>query len=156
MPFPECVRFQKALQAYTIMNNICPKYWHNYITFTNEIHSKNLRSDEKLNIYIPKHNIELFRKSFAYSRRAGRRSGRGEAVIVWLLLYITIYLIVTRIKIILQVILPLCRLSILSLFPKCQFFNIQIYNENDNETCSYIVRQLPVKRPFHQGWFWSR
>ena len=60
MHFPECVRFQKALQAYKIMNNICPKYWHNYFTFTNE-------TAEKLNLYIPKPNVEIVRKTFAYS-----------------------------------------------------------------------------------------
>ena len=55
MTFPEHIRFQKALQAYKI------KYWQNYFTFTNEIHSKNLLFAKKLNLYIPKPNVELFR-----------------------------------------------------------------------------------------------
>ena len=45
------------------MNNICPKYWHNYFTFTYEIHYKNLHSAEKLNLYIPKPNVEIVRKT---------------------------------------------------------------------------------------------
>ena len=65
MTFPERVRFQKAIQAYKIINNVCPKYWHNYFTFTNKIHSKNLRSAEKFSVYIPKHNVETFGKTFA-------------------------------------------------------------------------------------------
>ena len=38
------------------MNNICPKYWHTYFTFTNE-------TAEKLNLYIPKPNVEIVRKT---------------------------------------------------------------------------------------------
>jgi len=49
------------------MNNICPKYWQNYFTFTNEIHSKSWRCAEQLNLYIPKPNVEIFRETFAYS-----------------------------------------------------------------------------------------
>ena len=60
MTFPESVRFQKNTTGLKI------KYWQNYLTFTNEIHSKNLRFTEKLNLYIPKPNVELFRKTFAY------------------------------------------------------------------------------------------
>jgi len=60
MTFTEHVRFQKALQAFKIN-------WQNYFTFTKEIHSNNLRFAEKLNLYIPEHNVELFRKTFAYS-----------------------------------------------------------------------------------------
>ena len=39
---------------------------HNF-TITNEIHSKNLRFAEQLNLYIPKRDVELFRKTFAYT-----------------------------------------------------------------------------------------
>jgi len=67
MTFPERVRFQKALQAYKMINNICPKYWYNYFTFTNEICSKNLLSGDKFSLYIPNPNVERFHKTFAYS-----------------------------------------------------------------------------------------
>ena len=67
MTFPERVRFQKALQAYKVINDICPKYSQNYFKFTNEIYSKNLRSAEKFNLYNPNPNVEIFRKTFAYS-----------------------------------------------------------------------------------------
>ena len=43
-----------------------PQYPH-HCTFTNEIHSKNLRSTEKFSLYIPKPNVEIFHKTFAYS-----------------------------------------------------------------------------------------
>jgi len=33
MTFTERVRFQKALQAYTIMKNICPKYLQNNLFY---------------------------------------------------------------------------------------------------------------------------
>ena len=42
MTFSERVRFQKELQPYKIINNICPKYLQNYFTFTNEFYSKNI------------------------------------------------------------------------------------------------------------------
>ena len=67
MIFPERVCFQKALKAYKIINNKCPKYLQNYFTFTYEIYSKNLRSAEKFSLYIPKPNVEIFCKTFAYS-----------------------------------------------------------------------------------------
>ena len=48
------------------MNNIFPQYLQIYFTFTNAIHSK-YSTAEKLNLYIPKPHVELFRKLFAYS-----------------------------------------------------------------------------------------
>ena len=65
MTFPERVRFQKALQAYKMINIIYAKYLQNYSTFTDEIYSKNLRSYEKFNLYIPIPNVL---KTLVYSR----------------------------------------------------------------------------------------
>ena len=46
------------------MNNVCPKYWHNYFTFNNEIHSKNLRSAEKFKLYIPNPKLGWYLELF--------------------------------------------------------------------------------------------
>ena len=49
------------------MNNICPKYLQNYLTFTYEIYNKNVRSAESLVYKLVKPYVEIFRKTFAYS-----------------------------------------------------------------------------------------
>ena len=52
------------------MSNTCPQYLQNYFTFTNGIHSKSLRSAEKICQYIPKPNGEIFRSTYVYSDAA--------------------------------------------------------------------------------------
>ena len=57
------------------MNNIsCSQYLQNYFTFTNETHSKNVRSAEKFSLYIPEPKVEIFCETFAYFGAAIRNS----------------------------------------------------------------------------------
>ena len=67
MTFPERVIYQKAILMYKTMNKLAPDYLRIPIKLTSDIHSKNLRSSNLQQIYMPKPFKELFRKSFVYS-----------------------------------------------------------------------------------------
>lgn len=65
--FPERVTYQKAIMMYKIINKICPDYLLNHITLTSEISTRHTRSHDTYQLYVPKPNCELFRRSFMYS-----------------------------------------------------------------------------------------
>ena len=67
LTFPERVTFQKAVLLYKIFNNLSPDYLRNTFTLTSNIHDRTLRSTSQFQLYSPKPNSELFRKSFVYS-----------------------------------------------------------------------------------------
>ena len=50
---------------YRIINNICPDYLKNYVSYTSDISCRHTRSPNCSQLYTP--NCELFRKSFMYS-----------------------------------------------------------------------------------------
>ena len=55
---------------YRIINNICPDYLKNYVSYTSDISCRDTRSTNCNQLYMPKPNYELFRKSFMYSGAA--------------------------------------------------------------------------------------
>ena len=67
LTFPERVTFQKAVLVYKIINDLSPEYLKNIFTFTSNIHDRTLRSSSQFQLYSPRPNTELFRKSFLYS-----------------------------------------------------------------------------------------
>ena len=67
LTFPERVIFQKAVLLYKIFNNLSPDYLRNSFTFTSNIHDRTLRSSSQFQLYSPRPNTELFRKSLVYS-----------------------------------------------------------------------------------------
>lgn len=67
MKIHERIIYQKAIQMYKCMNNMCPDYLTSSFKLTNSVHNLNLRSTENNMLYIPKPRTELYRKSFAYS-----------------------------------------------------------------------------------------
>ena len=67
LKFPDRVDYQKAVLMYKTMNDLTPNYLKELYQFTSDIHQRSLRSTTENLIYIPKPNIELFRKSLVYS-----------------------------------------------------------------------------------------
>ena len=67
MTFPNRVKFQKSVLMYKIFNNHSPSYLLDNFTLTSEVYQKSLRSTTENSLYVPKPNIELFRKSLSYS-----------------------------------------------------------------------------------------
>ena len=67
MTFPDRVKFQKSIIMYKILNNLSPSYLLDNFTLTSEVNQRSLRSTTENSLYIPKPNIELFRKSLSYS-----------------------------------------------------------------------------------------
>ena len=67
MTFPQRVIFQKAVLMYKSLNDQAPIYLRNAFTFTSDVHTQNLRSSSNLQLYPPRPNCELFKKSFTYS-----------------------------------------------------------------------------------------
>ena len=65
--FPERVTYQKTILMYRIINNICPDYLKNYVSYTSEISCRDTISTNCNQLYTPKPNCELFRKSFMFS-----------------------------------------------------------------------------------------
>ena len=55
---------------YRIINNICPGYLKNYVSYTSDISCRDTRSTKCNQLYTPKLNCELFRKSFMYAGAA--------------------------------------------------------------------------------------
>ena len=68
--FPERVTYQKAILMYRIINNICPDYLKNYVSYTSDIQCRDTKSTNCNQLNTLKPNIELFRKSFMYSGAA--------------------------------------------------------------------------------------
>ena len=60
----------KSNLMYRIINNICPDYLKNYISYTSDISCRHTRSTNCYQLYTPKPNCELFRKSFMNSGAA--------------------------------------------------------------------------------------
>lgn len=67
MTFPERVNYQKAILVYKIMHNLTPSYLQTLFQFTNEVHTRNLRSTAENLLYVPKPNYEIYRNTLAYS-----------------------------------------------------------------------------------------
>ena len=67
MTFSDRVKFQKSIIMYKIINNLSPSYLFDNFTLTSEVNQRSLRSTTENSLYIPKPNIELFRKSLSYS-----------------------------------------------------------------------------------------
>ena len=67
MTFPNRVKFQKSVLMYKIFNNHSPSYLLDNFTLTSEVCQRSLRSTTENSLYVPKPNIELFRKSLSYS-----------------------------------------------------------------------------------------
>ena len=67
MRFDERVNFRKAVMMYKALHNLAPTYISSKFTYTNTINQVNLRSSSDSTLYIPKPNLEIFRKSLAYS-----------------------------------------------------------------------------------------
>ena len=58
--FPERVTYQKAILMHRIINNICPDYLKNYVSYTSDISCRHTRSTNCNQLYTPKPNCELF------------------------------------------------------------------------------------------------
>ena len=67
MTFPDRVKFQKSVLMFKIFNNLTPSYLQDHFTLTSDVHQSPLRSTTENLLYVPKPNIELFRKSLSYS-----------------------------------------------------------------------------------------
>lgn len=67
MIFPERVKFQKAVLMFKSLNGQAPEYLKDSFTFTSDVRTRTLRSSSNLQLYSPRPNSELFRKSFVYS-----------------------------------------------------------------------------------------
>ena len=67
MTFPDRVKFQKSVLMFKIFNNLTPSYLQDHFTLTSDVHQRPLRSTTENLLYVPKPNIELFRKSLSYS-----------------------------------------------------------------------------------------
>ena len=52
--FPARVTYQKAILMYRIINNICPDYLKNYVSYTSDISCRDTRSTSCNQIYTPK------------------------------------------------------------------------------------------------------
>jgi hypothetical protein len=67
MRFPERVHFKKALLMYKIFHDLAPDYLKDSFVTTSSIHTRDLRSASNQQLYIPRPNTEMFKKSFTYS-----------------------------------------------------------------------------------------
>ena len=52
---------------YKSLHNLAPPYLGNKFTYTHDIHNLDLRSVRNQTLYVPRPNLELYRKSIAYS-----------------------------------------------------------------------------------------
>ena len=59
--FPERVTYQSAILMYRIINNICPDYLKNYVSYTSYISCRDTRFTNCNQLYTPTPNCELFR-----------------------------------------------------------------------------------------------
>ena len=67
MKFDERVNYRKAILMYKSLHNLAPTYLSSKFTYTSDIHQVNLRSISDSTLYAPKPNLEIYRKTFAYS-----------------------------------------------------------------------------------------
>jgi hypothetical protein len=65
--FDDRLKYQKSLLMFKAIHGLAPDFLLNYITFNFELNECNLRSSDSMNLYLPKPNSELFRKSLLYS-----------------------------------------------------------------------------------------
>jgi len=68
--FTEKVTYPKSILMYRIIKNVCPDYLKSYVSYTSDISCRDTRSTNCNQLYTPKPNCELFRKSFMYSGAA--------------------------------------------------------------------------------------
>ena len=68
--FPERVTYQKAILMYRIINNIVLIILKNYVSYTTDVSCRDTRSTNWNQLYTPKPNCDVFRKSFMYSGAA--------------------------------------------------------------------------------------
>ena len=61
------INYLKSVQMYKTLNNLAPSYLTDCFNFTSSVHSRSRRSISNNDLYVPKPNTELFRKSFVYS-----------------------------------------------------------------------------------------
>ena len=67
LTFDERVRYRKGIIMYKALHNLAPTYLSNKFTYTHNIHSLDLRSATNQTLYVPKPNLEMYRKSLSYS-----------------------------------------------------------------------------------------
>ena len=72
--FDERVEYRKAILMYKSLNNLAPAYLTNKFTYTHNIHELNLRSATNNTLYMPKPNLEIYRRSLSYSGSRIRNS----------------------------------------------------------------------------------
>ena len=66
MRFDERVIYRKAILMYKSLHNLAPTYLSTKFTYTSDIYQVNLSSltDSKLYMYMPKPNLEIYKKHF--------------------------------------------------------------------------------------------
>ena len=67
MRFDERVIYRKAILMYKSLHNLAPTYLSTKFTYTSVIQQFNLRSLTDSTLCVPKPNLEIYRKTFAYS-----------------------------------------------------------------------------------------
>ena len=67
MRFDERAIYKKAILMNKSLHNLAPTYLSTKFTYTSDIHQVNLRSLTDSTLYVPKPNLEIYRKTFAYS-----------------------------------------------------------------------------------------
>ena len=67
MRFDDRVKYRKCMLMYKSLHNLAPTYLGNKFTYTHNVHNLDLRSASNQTLYVPKPNLEIYRKSFSYS-----------------------------------------------------------------------------------------
>ena len=67
MRFDERVIYRKAILMYKSLHNLAPTYLSTKFTYASDIHQVNPSSLTDFTLYVPKLNLEIYRKTFAYS-----------------------------------------------------------------------------------------
>ena len=67
MRFDERVLYKKAILMYKSLNNIAPSYLSNKFMYEHDIHNLDLRSTRNQTLHVPKPNLDVYRKTLAYS-----------------------------------------------------------------------------------------
>ena len=58
--------FLTSVLMFKCIYGLAPNYLSDSLVYTHEVHSRLTRSTENNNLYIPKCNIEIFKRSFQY------------------------------------------------------------------------------------------
>ena len=66
LPFRQRIFYNESVLMYKVQNNLAPKYL-NVFRSVQEVHSRNTRSADRDNLYIPRHRTQIFKRSFAYN-----------------------------------------------------------------------------------------